>query len=213
MIGKILVRRFKDPEIGGVFGRDPTVFTEQNAVLVFHKELSGSQRLSADLCLIGVYERTDVSLLKDVFLYAYERSAARYAEVRQTLGDPDPFRLRYRDAVRQVVAEVITQALPPEAAKEHLTSYARQLSKADRETFINAVETELPALHEGNFARYRVTPSQFARWEKAWKADTGQPLVIIKCLTFANYGKEIGQNPKGTFSQEKAKAKAVCQAG
>jgi Fic family protein len=119
--------------------------------------------------LLGVYERTDVSLLKDVFLYAYEHSAARYAEVRQTLGDPDPFRLRYRDAIRQVVSEVIIQALPAAEAKEHLVTYARELPEAKKETFINVVETELLALHEGNFARYRVSPSQFAAWQAAWK--------------------------------------------
>jgi Fic family protein len=119
--------------------------------------------------LLSVYERTDVTLLKDVFLYAYERSAARYSEVRQTLGDPDPFRLRYRDAIRQVVSEVVNQTLPPAKAKVHLTNYARQIPGADRDTFINVVETELLALHEGNFARYRVLPPQFAAWQVAWK--------------------------------------------
>lgn len=119
--------------------------------------------------LLGVYERTDLSLLKDVFLYAYERSAARYAEVRQTLGEPDPFRLRYRDALRQVVSEVIARKLSPPEAKEHLVGYARQLPAADRDSFINVVEAELLALHEGNFARYRVTPSQFAAWQAVWK--------------------------------------------
>ncbi|HVU98442.1 MAG TPA: hypothetical protein VHE34_24625 [Puia sp.] len=119
--------------------------------------------------LLGVYERTDASLLKDVFIYAYERSAARYAEVRQTLGDPDPFRLRYRDAIRQVISEVITQKLSPPAAKDHLVGYARQLPAPDQDSFINVVEAELLALHEGNFARYRVTPSQFAAWQAVWK--------------------------------------------
>ena len=37
---------------------------------------------------LGVYERNDVALLRDVFLWAYERSAARYAAVRQSLGSP-----------------------------------------------------------------------------------------------------------------------------
>jgi Fic/DOC family len=118
--------------------------------------------------LLGVYERTDVNLLKDVFLYAYERSAARYGGIRQTLGEPDPFRLRYREAIRQVVWEVITQALPPVQAQEHLIVYAQQLPASDRDTFVNVVEAELLGLHEGNFARYRVLPSQFAAWKVAW---------------------------------------------
>ncbi len=47
--------------------------------------------------ILGVYELTRIDLLKEVFIYSYERSAARYAAVRQTLGEPDPFRLRYRE--------------------------------------------------------------------------------------------------------------------
>jgi hypothetical protein len=31
----------------------------------------------------------------------------RYAAVRQSLGEPDPFRLRYRDSLREVVEAVI----------------------------------------------------------------------------------------------------------
>jgi Fic family protein len=118
--------------------------------------------------LLGIYEQRDPSLLKDVFLFAYERSAARYAEVRQTLGDPDPFRIRYRDAIRRIISEVITQQLPPVDAKEHLLHFARQLPAADQDNFINVVEAELLALHEGNFARYKVTPSQFAAWQSVW---------------------------------------------
>ncbi len=120
--------------------------------------------------LLGIYERTDVHLLKDVFIYAYERSAARYAQVRQSLGEPDPFRLRNRDAIRQVVSDVITQALPPTEAQQHLVRIARQLREAEREHFINVVEAELLGLHEGNYARYRVTPSQFDAWHAVWKS-------------------------------------------
>jgi hypothetical protein len=30
------------------------------------------------------------------------------------------------------------------------------------------VESELASLHEGNFARYRVRPSEFAAWQQVW---------------------------------------------
>jgi Fic family protein len=54
--------------------------------------------------MLGVYELNRVDLIKDVFLWAYERSSARYAAVRQSLGEPDAFRLRHRAALKQVVA-------------------------------------------------------------------------------------------------------------
>jgi hypothetical protein len=39
---------------------------------------------------------------------------------------------------------------------------------SDHARFIEMVETELLSLHEGNFARYRVSPPAFDRWKQAW---------------------------------------------
>ena len=51
--------------------------------------------------VLGVYELNEIGLLKEVFIWAYERSASRYAAVRQSLGEPDPFRLKHRAGLRQ----------------------------------------------------------------------------------------------------------------
>jgi hypothetical protein len=32
------------------------------------------------------------------------------------------------------------------------------------------VEAELASLHEGNFARYQIRPSEFAAWRRVWEA-------------------------------------------
>jgi len=53
--------------------------------------------------ILGVYELNGIDLLKDVYIWAYERSAERYAAVRQSLGDPDPFKQLHRAALRQLV--------------------------------------------------------------------------------------------------------------
>ena len=115
--------------------------------------------------VLGVYELNKVDLLKDVFIWAYERSATRYAAVRQSLGDPDPFRLRHREAVR----EVIRGRMDRHRAAEHILAWAQaNIDESDREQFREIVEDELLALHEGNFARYRVRPSEFQAWRKVW---------------------------------------------
>jgi Fic family protein len=49
--------------------------------------------------MLGVYELNRTELLRDVFICGYERSAARYTAIQQSLGEPGPFRLRYRDAL------------------------------------------------------------------------------------------------------------------
>jgi len=119
--------------------------------------------------MLGVYEQNDVSLLKDVFLWAYERSASRYAVIRQSLGEPDPFKLKYRTQIRELISGIILQSLNSKDAGEVIRRNAQRLPDADQEQFIEAVETEMLALHDGNFARYRVSPKEFERWKAGWQ--------------------------------------------
>lgn len=118
--------------------------------------------------LLGIYELNDVSLLQDVFLWAYERSAAKYAALRQTLGEPDPFRLRYREKLREIIKHIMAETFTKSAATVSLNSFAKELPAVDRQRFIVAVETELLSLHEGNFARYGVSPAQYKAWKAVW---------------------------------------------
>lgn len=121
--------------------------------------------------VLGVYELNQVDLLKDVFVWAYARSAARYAAVRQSLGEPDPFRLRYRTQLREIVADVMrARAGRKDAAARIATWTTEHIDPDDRERFIETAEAELTGLHEGNFARYQVRPSEFAAWRKVWEA-------------------------------------------
>ncbi|MHB1529511.1 MAG: Fic family protein [Acidiferrobacteraceae bacterium] len=121
--------------------------------------------------MLGVYELNNIALLKDLFLWAYERSATRYAAVRQSLGEPDPFRLRYRTELREIVAEVIRAKSGRKEVAARIGVWATdRIDPADRARFIEIAETELTSLHEGNFARYQIRPSEFAAWRKVWQA-------------------------------------------
>jgi hypothetical protein len=118
---------------------------------------------------LGVYELNQVDLLRDVFLWAYERSAARYAAVRQSLGEPDPFRLKHKDALRQIVAEVVRRQMDRKAAAAYIATWVeKNLPQEDRDKFRDMTETELLSLHEGNFARYQIRPSEFGAWQQVW---------------------------------------------
>jgi hypothetical protein len=118
--------------------------------------------------MIGVYEINHFELLKDVFLWAYERSAARYAALRQSLGEPDSFRLKYREDIRELIANIVYQLHRSKEASAIIKLKAKDLPVQDQEKFIESVETELLSLHEGNFARYRIRPSEFKRWKELW---------------------------------------------
>lgn len=120
--------------------------------------------------VLAVYELHRVELLRDVFVWACERSSARYSAVRQSLGEPDPFRLRYRPLVAELVAAVVRAAMSRSAAIT-LTRQraAEQLPQADQARFVEVVETEIMSLHEGNIARYRLRPSEYQSWRQGWR--------------------------------------------
>lgn len=118
--------------------------------------------------LLGVYEMNRVELLKDVFIWAYQRSASRYAAVRQSVGEPDAFRLKYRSEIRLLINEIIRNNYSSIQASESIHHYAEKIKDTDRQKFIEVIESELLSLHEGNFARYYISPSEFKRWKEAW---------------------------------------------
>lgn len=120
--------------------------------------------------MLGVYELNRIELLRDVFAWAYKRSCARYSAVRQSLGEPDPFRLRYRALIFDTVAEVVRAAMNKKRAIAFVARQARQhLPPADQHRFVEVTETELMSLHEGNMARYRLRPSEFEAWRQGWR--------------------------------------------
>ena len=81
--------------------------------------------------MLGVYELNKIDLMKDVFIWAYGRSAARYAATRQSLGEPDPFRLHHRDAIGKVVGQVVRERIDIERLRARWDYFARlQLLRA-----------------------------------------------------------------------------------
>ncbi len=118
---------------------------------------------------LAVYELNRVELLRDIFVWAYQRSCARYSAVQQSLGDPDPFRMRYRTQIRDFVTKVVQGCMDKREASGWIsrnTTLKIEINARDR--FIEVVETELSSLHEGNIARYRLRPAEFHIWRKNW---------------------------------------------
>lgn len=120
--------------------------------------------------LLGVYECNRIEYLRDVFAQAYRRSCARYSAVRQSLGDPDPFRLRHRGDLGFFVREVVRASMDKRSAAKWIAREAvMRVEELDRAKFIEVVETELGCLHEGNIARYRLRPAEFELWRGGWR--------------------------------------------
>lgn len=118
---------------------------------------------------LGVYEYTRIELLRDVFLFAYERSCAQYRAVRDAMGQPDPIRLRYRPQLADVVRETVLAGKAPRLGELRAWAETRAdppLDAADRDRFAEIALELLVNLHDGAIARYRLRPSEFATWKK-----------------------------------------------
>ena len=119
--------------------------------------------------ILGVYELNRVELLRDVYVWAYERSCARYSAVRQSVGEPDPFRLRYREVISRTVADIVRGKMNKTVANAYIEQQAsEEMPATDQARFKQVAATELIALHEGNIARYRLRPTEYQEWSETW---------------------------------------------
>jgi len=116
--------------------------------------------------LLAAWEQNQVALLRDLYVFAYERSCSRYAGDPAAGAGPDPFRLRHRSAIKAVVRAAVLAGETLAEAQRRIRAFAQSsLPREERERFLVAVETELASLHDGNFARYGLRPSEFAAWK------------------------------------------------
>ncbi len=113
---------------------------------------------------LGVYELNQVELLRDVFVWAYERSCQRYLAIAQTMVEPDPLKIKYREAMIQAVQAVVKGLKVPsrDAIARLSTEHAEE---ADRMAFAKMLMTALQQLHEGSIARYRLRRSEYLAWQ------------------------------------------------
>jgi len=142
----------------------------RNRGLITQKQITAA-RARADIDrILGVYELNRIELLRDVFAWAYERSCARYAAVQRSLGEPDPFRMRYRKLLAEIVATILRGGMDRSTAAHFIQREADENApREDRARLVKLAETEVMSLHEGNFARYRVRPSEYQAGRATWR--------------------------------------------
>jgi hypothetical protein len=115
--------------------------------------------------ILGVYERNRYELLRDVYVWAYERSCARYRSLRQSAGEPDPLRLSYRRQIGAAVRAVVTQRVRGrQGAEGTAAQFVGDIPEVDRQRVIALVVAELEYLHEGNIARYQINLPMYCGW-------------------------------------------------
>ncbi len=118
---------------------------------------------------LGIYELKQVDLLRDVFVWAYERSCRRYMAIRETVAEPDPVRLRYRDVLIKVVAKIVRgQQRPGETSVRAVA--ATLVPREDLEKITELALADLRNLHEGNIRCYRLRLFEYRAWQPMQQA-------------------------------------------
>ena len=115
---------------------------------------------------LGVYELNQIELLRDVFVWAYERSCQRYLAIAQTMVEPDPLKIKYREALIQAVQTIVKGLRQPSPSV--IAEVAQDLAtEAEQAAFRELLTSALQQLHEGSVARYRLRRSEYIAWQHA----------------------------------------------
>lgn len=115
--------------------------------------------------LIAIYELNSVDILREVYTWAYERSCQRYAGIVQSMAEPDPLRLRYRDIIVSVVKTVVERMDKPTTETVDKILHQYTYNPGDHHALQEMILEEFNYLHEGNIGRYGLTPSQYYKWK------------------------------------------------
>lgn len=117
--------------------------------------------------LLGVYEKNDVSLFRDLYLWAYTRSARRYSAIQQAMGEPNQLRLKYRSEIQEIIRALILEKVPGSKVVHRIHSLmeAKKLPETDAAELFKLIEMEIISLHDGNIARFKIRPSEFQEWK------------------------------------------------
>jgi prophage maintenance system killer protein len=117
------------------------------------------------LAMLGVYERLDVTLAAELFEWTYRRSVEKYQVIVESMGGPDPMRVRYREQLGEAVRQIVYFGLTLDRALGDL-----EIPGADAAVFNEMLTSELRHLEPYNCARYRLPISKTQAW-----IDKGRP--------------------------------------
>ncbi len=110
------------------------------------------------------YDEGDYRPLLELIVDAYEVSAARYDMIVEEI-QPDPFYLVNRSLIHEVVRAMVVQLVEDLEEFADTAAVDRFEAGPDRARFVAAVLTQIRSLHEGNYARLQIRPSEFERWQ------------------------------------------------
>lgn len=116
--------------------------------------------------LLGIYEQNDISLFKDLFIWAYKRSTQRYSAIQQSFGEPNLLKLKHRVVVKKIIQDIVKNKIPGQQVSKYLSMAVKKLVLPvdDSRKLLEILDLEIASLHEGNIARYQILPGEYKLW-------------------------------------------------
>ncbi|MDR3213436.1 MAG: Fic family protein [Azoarcus sp.] len=112
---------------------------------------------------LGVYELRRIELLRDVFVWACERSCQNYLAAAETPPTPDPLKIRYRQELAAAVQTLVRKKMPP--TKPNIWRVAGEaVPGRDRDAFARLLTEAMAHLDEGRLALYRLGQQEYGEW-------------------------------------------------
>ena len=103
------------------------------------------------MAMLGAYELLDLTLATELFAWTYRRSVPKYRTILESMGAPDPFRVKYREHVGDAIRQVVADGTPFTRAV-----VALGIPQADVASFQQLLRDELSNLEPYNCARFRL---------------------------------------------------------
>ena len=100
------------------------------------------------LAVLGFYELGRPELMRDLYLWAYERSTREFLEVQRAVQQPNPLRTLYREEIHEIVRRVV-RGQGPDELKVIDDSVVELIPEADRSALHGILIAEIRGLHEG----------------------------------------------------------------
>ena len=115
---------------------------------------------------LGVYELNRLDLLRDVYLWAYERSCERYIELPCVTKHVDPFGIIYRQEIKKTIQHIVLNLHPID--ENIIREFSLHLIPDEvRDKFVAVILNILQTLHEYNHVSYRIKMEEYYRWAEA----------------------------------------------
>jgi Fic family protein len=115
--------------------------------------------------LLYFYEKNDFLPALELFQWAYIKSCEQYNVVKDSLGEIDSYRVQYRIARKEVIANIIREGIRGSEIELFIASYCDKNSINSPDKFITIVLQELETLHSGMLVSLGITESIFEAWK------------------------------------------------